>query len=255
MKIVVPSRRRSHNMPRLLRLVPSAIICVEDSEVEDYARFVPRNQILPHPPLEGRAAGVYNWMLVNVECEILVRMDEDLQCVLSCVMRHRKLNDPEAIYALIENSARNCKDLGLSVFCFARSPNYALTHPEEQPIRPVELVAGCFGVMNGARYREMDCAMGCRSDLDFTMETLLNERCIYADVRFHFDFGLAGAGRGGGVGLTTSADMARATRLLRIKWGRFISEPNGQPIGKRKRVSQRAVKIKPNLRKNSRAHK
>lgn len=252
--IVVPSRRRAHNMPILLQVMPSAIICVEDSEESSYAPFVPKRQLLPHPPLDGKAQGVYNWILETIDNEIVIRMDDDFKQVYSNVGTQRRIRDPDEILAILENAARACKDLGLSVFCFSRTCNTAVVRPNEKPIVPVQLAAGVFGVMNAARHRKMDLAMHSRADLDFSMQTLLSDRCLYADIRFYFDFGAAGAGAGGGVGLTTTTEMDGATRYLRKKWGRYVTEPRDRP-GKRTTKNMRPVKFKPNMRTNPRAHR
>ncbi len=62
-----------------------------------------------------------------------------------------------------------------------------------------------------------------RADFDFTLETLLHDRILYADCRFYFDHGRIFSGLGGNVGLISDADFKLATERLHKKWGRYIS--------------------------------
>ena len=247
--IVIPSRRRSHNMPIVRSLLPTATICVEDSEADDYLPFVPKEKLLVHPHVEGAGPGVFNWITEHVDAPILVRCDDDLENVQSNTGSKRRIVDPEQILAIIENAMRACHDLGLTGFCWSRTPNTTVIHPEYRPIVPTQMMAGILGVMGAARSRKQDIAMSSRCDLDFSLDMFLKDRCIYADIRYFFDFGLAGEGRGGGVGLTTTEKIVSGTKLLRQRWGRYVSEQR-RPGG-----SSRPVKIRPNLRTNSRAQR
>ena len=61
MQIVIPSRRRAGSIAGdTLRLFPDAIVCVDESEMNDYAGCGAR--LLAHPPLSGLAA-IVNWIL------------------------------------------------------------------------------------------------------------------------------------------------------------------------------------------------
>ncbi len=62
-----------------------------------------------------------------------------------------------------------------------------------------------------------------RADFDFTMQTLLDDRILYADVRFYFDHGRIFSGRGGNVGLLTDEMFKRSSDLLKCRWGKYVS--------------------------------
>jgi hypothetical protein len=51
----------------------------------------------------------------------------------------------------------------------------------------------------------------------------LEDRCVYADVRFYFDCGPIYSGRGGSVGLITPEVFATSSRVLRDRWGKSLS--------------------------------
>jgi hypothetical protein len=223
MAIVVPSRRRVHNMPNLLRLLPSAIVCVDERELTEYMDAVPHKQLIAHPPLDGGLPEVMNWIIDNVKAPILVTVDDDLEGVQATTGSMRYITDSEEILAIIENAAQCCEDLGLGAFCFSRTPNTTVIRPDVRPIVPTQLVAGCRGVMNSARHRKYKTNMHGRADFDWTMQTLLEDRCIYADIRFYFDFGPTYSGRGGSVGLITPEGFEAASRALKARWAGCVS--------------------------------
>ena len=220
--IVVPSRGRPGNMERLRKLLPTALICIDERERAAYAEVVPAANLLLHPPLTG-APAARNWIIQNVKARCLIQCDDDLFGVRSTVGSRRYLTDPEEILAVLENAATACCDLGLTTFCFSRTSNTTIIRPAERPIVPVQQVYGCWGVMNEARERLYDTTLKSRADLDWTLNTLLRDRCVLADVRFYFDFGASFSGAGGNSGLVTAEDFRRSTETVAKRWGRAIS--------------------------------
>jgi len=221
-RIVVPSRRRAHNMPLLRHLLPSAVICVDEREAKDYASEVPKDKLLLHPPMEGLPY-VINWMMDNVSADILIEIDDDFRGVKVTTGSQRYIHSPDEILAILENSARNTKDLGLTTFCFSRTPNTTVIKPDVRPIVPTQSVCNAFGVMGRARRRHYRPEYFGRADVDWTLQTLLEDRCVYADIRFYFDCGRVFSGRGGNVGLVTPEQFEKASRALRHTWGDAVS--------------------------------
>lgn len=220
--ILVPSRKRAHNMARIRALLPTALICVDEREHADYAPHVPPAQLLLHPPMVGLFS-VINWMMDTVEADVLVEVDDDFCGVKCTVGAERYITDPNDILAVIENAMTACSDLGLTAFCFSRTPNTTVIRPCERPIVPVQSVCNAFGVMGAARRRHYDTRFLGRGDVDWTLQTLLEDRCVYADVRFYFDCGNVFGGRGGNVGLVTPETFSATSRALKRKWGKHVS--------------------------------
>jgi hypothetical protein len=220
--IVVPSRKRSHNMPILRSLLPTAMICVDERERLAYAPFVPDSKLLLHPPMDGLPS-IINWIQEAIKTPILIEIDDDFERILVTTGSERRITDPDEILAVIENAARACQDLGLTVFCFSRTANTTIIRPDERPLVPVQRVCNAYGVMGAARHRKWDTAFLGRADIDWTLQTLLEDRCIYTDVRFYFDCGRIFAGRGGNVGLVTPQQFQRVTAATQKKWGKYVS--------------------------------
>lgn len=220
--IVIPSRKRAHNMPIVRSLLPTALICVDEREIADYRFTVPKAQLLIHPPMEG-LAHVINWIMDTVQSEILIECDDDLRSVASLTGSRRVIRDPDQILAILENAAQCCKDLGLGAFCFSRTPNRQIVDAKFRPIVPVQLAGSVFGVMGDARRRHYDPRFLGRNSIDWTLETLKADRCLYADIRYFFDCGLVFSGRGGNVGLVSPEQFNDSSADLLRKWGKNLT--------------------------------
>lgn len=220
--IVVPSRKRPRNMETIRWLLPTAKICIDERELKDYAPFVEKSRLLIHPPLDGLPR-VMNWMMDAIESEVFIEIDDDFQGVQVNVGSKRFITDSQEILAILENSMLCCRDLGLSTFCYSRSQNTTIIHPDTRPIVPVQAVCNAFGIMGAARHRHYDLAMSGRAPVDWTLRTLLEDRAILADLRFYFDCGRIFSGAGGNVGLNTPESFKACSKAILARWGKSVS--------------------------------
>ncbi len=205
----------------MLGLLPNALVAVAASERADYAAAVPAKQLITHPDLPSLMA-IRNWLADTIQEDCLVQVDDDLACIRPMIGKQRAVKCPERIAAVIENSQVVSRDLGINVFCWSRSPNTAISHPELLPVRFVQPISSSFGIRGAARRRRFDEQLVGRADLDFTMQTLLEDRIVYADMRWYFDHGRIFAGKGGNVGLVGSEAFAQTTAELYRRWDRFL---------------------------------
>lgn len=209
-------------MATMQSLLPNATVCVEDSEVETYAKYVDREKLWPHPPLGGLNQ-IISWMMENCKADCMIYCDDDLQGLRPTLTRPALVTDPDVIRDVIENQVVCCHDLQLGVFCWIRSQNKLLLEPEYFPYRLVMPIQGCWGVMNTARRRLFDPGMNGRGDVDFTLETLVRDRVILTDCRWYWDFGRVSAGKGGNAGMLTTDELDTAQRDIETKWGNAVS--------------------------------
>ena len=86
------------------------------------------------------------------------------------------------------------------------------------------------------------------------MRTLLDDRILFADMRWYFDFGRIFAGRGGNVGLVRREDWERSTQEIYRRWGQYVARTKpgffkgrGQTSPMGIRVSRRSVLATANL--------
>jgi hypothetical protein len=114
-----------------------------------------------------------------------------------------------------------------------------------KPLRRIiakEEVFRAFGIMGNARKRKWRTDVPGRSDIDWTLRTMLLDRCVYADVRFFFDCGAVFSGRGGNVGLVSAQQFTDATRELRKTWGCHVSFKSPGYLKKRE-VASLSLKV------------
>jgi hypothetical protein len=239
--IVVPSRKRAHNMLALRQLLPTALICVDERERADYESAVPAERLLWHPPMDGQPF-VINWMQEAVKSPIWITIDDDFCGVQVTTGSRRWVTDSEEILAIIENAAQACLDLGLTAFCWSRTANTTVIRPDERPIVPVQAVCNAFGIMGAARHRKYDTTLPGRAAVDWTLRTLLEDRLVYADVRFYFDCGPVFTGRGGNVGLVLPEQFTETTRRMLRRWGASLSfNPPGYV--KKREVAAMSIRV------------
>jgi hypothetical protein len=229
-------------MARILALLPDALVCVAEEERADYAAVVPAKQLLCHNVVG--LPTIRNWMADTIQENCIVEVDDDLRCVRCFVSfrPRRKITDPTAIRQVIENSLRVAEDLDVGVLCWSRSMNTVLMAPETQPIRVTTPVSCSFGLRGKARHRRFDETLNGRDDLDFTLRTLLEDRILYADMRFYFDHGRIFSGLGGNVGLITHQHFNAATAEIQRRWGEYVAVGGGR-FGERSTVTKMGIRV------------
>lgn len=230
--IVIPTLDRVENMKRMLGLFPQAIVTVNQSNAHLFKSVVPAKQLLPHPDL--RLIETRNWILDNIQTECVIQFNDDIKKLISLGLHCRSFRDPGVIQAVIENTMTCAADLDLGVFCWSLTANAGLLHPE---IRPFRAAAPCsahaFGVLGKARDRRLDPTFRGCGDFDFTLETLLHDRLLLCDVRWHFDCGGMSRGKGGQTGELKPKEADGGQTALRKKWGKYVGESATQKTMKR----------------------
>lgn len=220
MQIVIPSRKRPHNVPHVSRLLPDAVWCVADAEADSYA--AQGAKVWPHPNIDGLVP-TRNWILDNCEADCVVQIDDDFDCVWRLIGKAKRLRKPEDIAQIIDNAWTISEQLDIGVFCWSRTRNTFLSEPVIKPFRFVQPIGSAYGMRGKARDRRLNPELVGRADCELTLETLRDDRILLCDSRFYFDFGYAFSGRGGNVGRVTETHMRQSEALLTQRWGKAIS--------------------------------
>ena len=231
-RIVVPSRKRTHLMGRVLRLLPSATIAVHESELADYQRYVPNEQLVTHQ--QTTVVGIRNWLLDTFPEPYQVQIDDDLQFVETQIGgKKKKIIDPEQIAWILENQIVCMADLGIGVGCYSRNQNNVMIKPTAHPFRFVAPLS-CTMIFGGpARNRRFEPSCWGRADADFTLRTLQDDRILLCDMRYMFYHGPVFSGKGGNVGILDQAQFNRATEELEKRWGQYIQTKKKGRFGKK----------------------
>ena len=224
-KIVVPSLGRPHLMPKLMALLPDAIVTVNESSIgEYYGSGVPDEQLLPHPDLP--LTETRNWIMDNVEADCLIMFNDDLQKCVKIAHSSKTIRNAKMIQQIIRNTMQCAIDLDIDVFCWSLTSNFSMLFPEVRPFRAsAPMSTHAWGVRGKAlKERRFDTKFRGCDDFDYTLETIQRDRLLLCDVRYHFDCGGMSRARGGESGKQKSDVLATAQKDLRTKWGKYCGE-------------------------------
>ena len=250
--IVVASRARAFNMPRILSLLPEAKVFVDEREEDDYLKVVPKEQLFLHAPTETcnemRRLQFSDTRFSDLMCSI----DDDFSGITMLLGRRvRTIKDPDSIKQIVVNGAMVAHDIGSPLFCWSRKahPGLLMAH---NPINFVGPCAGAWGHTRPAGQRVMpdvEIKNG-GEDVDCTLQALLEDRIVYTDNRFYFMFGGVGEGRGGNqVSRTQERELADQNYLLK-KWPGCLDFGQRSNFGKKTVGGGRRMSINV-TRKNS----
>ena len=221
-RIVTPSRMRHEVISkRTFGLFPSAIVCVEDTEYDDYAKYVPEKQILPHPKFGGYGE-IYNWILETVPDEVIFIPDDDIVCGWSYVGRRTvKYTDPKDALQIVINSANIAKTIGARQWGYGASPNPI----SYSPFNSLDFVGVCCGA-SGVIGKNLghDTKITLVGDADFSLQQLIKNRIVYIDLRYHFATVQFMTQAGGNTAYRSEERLKKEHDFLKRKWGKYIGE-------------------------------
>jgi len=223
-RIVIPSRKREQWIAdRTFGLFPSALVCVEDSEAEAYAKFVPEDHILQHPVLKSYGE-IYNWILANVPDETIFIPDDDIVAFHSMVgNRSVKYQDPADLLQIIINAANTTKAVGAHQWGFNMSPRPQTFNPFD-PIKFTGVCRGASGVIGKELGHEPQISL--LGDAEFSLKQMLKYRIVYIDTRFYVETVDFLTQAGGNTAFRSEERLAREHNYLKKIWGKYITTGN-----------------------------
>jgi hypothetical protein len=234
---VIPSRNRPEKAANTLKMMPMATVYVDEREIENYLRFVPKEKLVAHAPTNNLAE-VRNIVIYDYKEPVLVQVDDDLKGIrfMGCGDLSRLITDAAVIQDVIENTIQVCEDLDIGAFGWNRSGNPMLFFPGD-PIGLTSPATASFGIRGSARYRKFDVRFYPRADFDWNMRCLLKDRITYCDRRIYFDHGPIFGGKGGTVDTIAANQFELSTDRLKRRWGQYITcdsfSKTGGGMGKR----------------------
>lgn len=217
-RVIIPSRRRTDTLQqKALRLFPDATICVHESEADDYAKVVPRAQLLTHD-VEGLGI-IRQWILDHVDDEVVVMADDDISMLYGLAGTHaRRLDDPQAAREVLEVTAECAHDAGARVFGFNQGDVRKFL--PQKPFALTGWVGGLIGIIGRTVRYDPVCRL--HDDIDFCLQNLLQHRIIWQDQRFLFSH-VRFIGVGGNAGARSQANHDSEIAYLRRKWGAHLT--------------------------------
>jgi hypothetical protein len=228
-KIIVPSRKRSDTIVgHTLRLIPDAIVLVDEVEQDDYEPIVRKGRLWTHPSIQPMPA-ISNWVFKSWEDDpsvpwygekaIALCGDDTIGFFALPGWSSRRYDDPDVLAAVVANAANCAIDAGAYLFGFAANPNPIIYEPS-RPLKLGRWIGSPFGLVRGHGL-EADVRLPLTGDVDFCLQALLKHRIIWCDSRFA-TAGLALTNKGGSQHLRSQEQYDRERAILAEKWGQYI---------------------------------
>lgn len=208
-------------MTHTFRLFPDAIVCVDESEAEDY-RDYPR--VLLHPPLSGLPS-ILNWIIASPDIpgQDLLIVDDDMKSFVSVFSEEnktRRLCDPHEVMAVCENCREMALGFGARLWgfpCNFRSDGF----PAFNPMSLNSRISSLRGISD--RNIRLDERFRRHDDVDLALTELLHRRVTFRDNRFVVVFEPVYANPGGSASDYLDLDVFKERLLLKQKWGPYVS--------------------------------
>lgn len=221
LRIRIPSRKRPQNVERLLKVFPTAVFVVHESEREEYAAAAGADHVETHKVVGSINAIRYGIIKAVPEEDSLLMIDDDFRCRVQvlCAEKPYNLTRPEDIRQIVVNTAQASRDVEAGMFGFASSGRPMFYKPQE-PMAVFGFIQQAIGIHDKSILP--DLAMRNMEDADMCLQCALRNRYMYIDQRFHFDFGLVWSGGGGLQGVRTTEQERKDRAYLAEKWGPYI---------------------------------
>jgi hypothetical protein len=215
MQKIILSRGR-HNVITTHEILKDPILVVPESEVELYAwTQVP---IIPIPDEKRGLAAVRNWILDNIEGDLIMFDDDVTQLVNLTHKGPENYKDKDIIEEVLKNTYECALGAGVHVFGFNQKNDVR----KFRSYQPFQLCAwvGCVVGFIGRKHR-FDENNKLKVDIDYCLQTLLEERIVWMDERWAFCQKRDNNAGGNSIYRTRERQYAEMD-YLKKKWGSYL---------------------------------
>lgn len=209
------------------KLFPFATIVCPEEQMKDYEHC---GLPMVGTPNDLKGIGyVRNWCLMKfASTKVIIMIDDDITEVNRVDSIHKTIyKDPADVYALIYQTAQCAYDAGAPVFSWNQQQGDTRKYQPNEPFSLNKWCGTIIGVidLDGKGHR-MFCNNKCKADIDYCLQSLLDERITWVDNRISFICG-RDKNKGGTQKFKTQEMVDAEIAYLKDKWGDLISfKPN-----------------------------
>lgn len=215
-KILILSRSRYKSITTVKMLPEFIEVLVPQSQKTLYQAAI-ANPILTIPDEIKGLGRVRNWVLEHFTEETVIMLDDDLfKCYCFTGKFSREVKDKEEVLDILVNAAIMAKDLGTN--CFGFTQKDIRMYKGQDPFNLCTWVGGVIGVIGREQKFRNDMF---KVDVDFCLQTLMNKRVVFCDMRYGF-FQKRDNNSGGNSEFRTSEAYQKSIDSLKKKWGPYI---------------------------------
>lgn len=239
-KVVIPSHLRAKNV-MTRDAVDNAIICVPESQKEEYEQYNIGSEIVTHPDSIKGITMKRQWIYDHFKNVFMI--DDDVSSVnrLYTEVGEPSKMKPDEVYQVIQWMGNVAKLMGCYLFGFNKNGNPA----QYQELRPFQMSgfvnAGAFGLLEGSKLK-YDPEVTVAEDYQISCENALHHRKCYIDGRFSVVGKDTFMNRGGLSEYRTKSTEKKDTLWLRKTYGEIIDLKKDTLQAKRKHEYMRTMK-------------
>jgi hypothetical protein len=246
LKIVIPSHKRAGKV-LTKSVVPSAIICVEKSQEQEYKMKNPDQEIVTHPDSVIGLLAKRNWIYRKFGSVFM--LDDDIAEFRRLYIPQEESNakanrvDEKTTLEIIRETAYCAKDAGAYMFGFNTVFNPML-YKAQNPIELTGFVNGCaMGVLEGSNLYWNE-NIRCNCDYWISLLNAFHHRLIFKDVRFSFVQKDTFTGAGGQAEFRNIEQEQADFQILQRYFGReTVVLKKDSKISKLKHQFQKSMKL------------
>lgn len=226
MRILIPSMSRSETI-QTHHLVPTAEVCVPESQKADYVKTLGKDRVITHPDKIKGLTPKLNWMLNNLtDDECLVFLDDDLVKLRRCFegkgSPNIEITEPEIVREIIYQTFVLARDCEAKLFGWAPDATAVMYYDGLDPFSLTGWLNGCaIGFVNGHELH-YDEKIVAKNDYDICLMNAYLHRIRFANMMYAFDQRETFTGAGGQSAHRTSETELRDVAILRQKYGSAI---------------------------------
>lgn len=200
---------------------------VPEGQIEDYARKVPRERLLPLPAGVSGLPDTRNWIIDNVPGRVVCIFDDDFVACNTTIYRVHTQIPYSLVDDMILATAQAAMDAGVGAFGWTQNAADASMYNPTRPFALVGLLGGAIGVID--REIKWDTRLRARCDCDWTIQHLAKHRIVWIENRYGFQQ-IRNDNVGGNARERTSEQIMRDIELTRRKWPgcvKMLERPSG----------------------------
>jgi hypothetical protein len=216
-RYLILSRGRSRTIVSH-KMFPFADVIVPEYEKALYEKKI-KKAVLTYPDNIHGLSILRNYILRKFTEEIIIMIDDDIDKLYNQEFNtYTRITDPIDIKRILDSTAAITKDLGKSLFGYKPSRNITFYDPTN-PFRLNGWVGTVIGIVGRKYYFDEHNIL--KTDIDYSLQCLLEDRIIIQDMRYVFD-SIKIKNSGGNSTYRTKDRVESEQMYLKRKWGKHI---------------------------------
>ena len=239
-KVVIPSHKRAGKV-LAKNVVDGAIICIPESQAEEYLQANPENEIVTHPDTVIGLTAKRQWIYEHFGDVFM--LDDDVVAMHRLYEKDNvKVTNKALVREIIEATAYNARQCGAYLFGFSKNPVPA-SYKSMKPIELTGYITGCAtGLLSGSKLF-YNTRINCNEDYWISCLNAYYHRFIYKDTRFVFIQSGTFTSQGGLAEFRNLAAEEEDFKYLRKCFGDIVDLKTDTNQRKRKHQFEKTMRV------------